>query len=476
MELRNFLEIPYDELEQLNLEAKERQLSQNDEKSRDYYIKYLDDEKRIKAVTIGFCDLEGRLHMLDYDKKFLLASYDNLTFDGSSVRGYTEVSESDLKLEVDWSSFRWLPSDVFGPGKVFIFGLIKDRQGNTYPGDFRGLLKEYLKTIKDQHKFTTNVAVECEGFLFAGKNAEQNFSSRDGFEMVAKGGYYNSLPKDPLRLFIDAMAEAQRALGFENEKDHPEVAPAQFELNYKYCDALLAADQIQLYKLVARQIANNMGFTASFLPKPIAGINGSGMHTNISISKEGKNLFFDAKGQDKLSTMAWDFLNRILSNAHDLCLIMNSSVNSYRRLDPNYEAPNQIKVSAVDRTSMVRIPLGNEKSARIEVRTVAPDAHPYLTFYSLIKTGLEGQDTTNVDDEKKRNRTRVLPGNIYDALRVFKTSDYMNELMGPEVKAKFVALKQNTANRCPRELGNLVKTEEILFHHDVTNQFIWKRF
>ena len=476
MELRSFLEIPYDELEELNLEAKQKSLTEDEDKLRKHYIKYLEGEKRIKAVTLAFSDLEGRLHTLDYDKKFLIDSYDNLTFDGSSIRGLTQVSESDLKLEVDWPTFRWLPSDVFGPGKVLMFCIIKGREGNVFPGDFRGQLKSYLTELKGKG-ITTNIAVECEGFLFDGRNAEQEYSSWEGFEMVSSGGYYNALPKDPLKIFIDLMAEAQRALGFENEKDHPEVAPAQFELNYKYCDALVAADQVQLYKLVARQIAASMGYTASFLAKPIAGINGNGMHTNISLAKDGKNLFYDAKGKDNLSTMAWDFINKVLSSANDLCLILNSSVNSYRRLDPNYEAPNQIKVSAVDRTSMVRIPLGNEKSARIEVRTVAPDAPPYLTFYSLLKAGLEGTDTVSAEeDKKKRNRTRLLPGNIYDAIRNFKSSDFINEVMGPEIKSKFVDLKVASANRCPKELGDLVKTEEILFHHEVTNQFIWGRF
>lgn len=191
------------------------------------------------------------------------------------------------------------------------------------------------------------------------------------------------MPKDPLKLFIDGLAEAQRALGFENEKDHPEVAPSQFELNYKYTDALIAADQLQLYKLTARAGFRNLGMTSSFLPKPIAGINGSGMHCNMSLSKGRKNLFFDPKGEDNLSQQGWNFVDRILNNANDICLVLNPSVNAYRRLDPHYEAPNQIKSSAIDRTSIIRIPLANEKSARIEVRSVAPDANPYFTFLSL---------------------------------------------------------------------------------------------
>jgi glutamine synthetase len=385
--LRNFLEIPYDELEDLNLEAKQKvQKRTPDEELREYYLKYLQQEKRIKAVTVCFTDIEGRFHMLDYDKKFLLKSYDNLTFDGSSIRGFSVVKESDLRLAIDWGSFRWLPSDVFGPGKVMVFALIMGRDGRGYMSDMRGRLKSFCDDLYNTEGVVANIAVECEGFLFEGYDAEQSYDESEGFKIVSSSGYYNSLPRDPLKNFIDALAEAQRAMAFENEKDHPEVAPSQFELNYTFCDALLAADQVQLYKLTARQIAANSGFTACFLPKPIAGINGSGMHTNLSLNKGGKNLFFDASGEDGLSAPAWDFIDRLLNNANDICLILNSSVNAYRRLDPNFEAPNQIRSSPVDRTSMVRIPLGNETSARLVVRTVAPDANPYLSFRSILHT------------------------------------------------------------------------------------------
>jgi len=475
--LRNFLEIPYDELEELNLEAKQKALSLTpDEELQDYYLKYLKKEKRLKAVTVCFSDLEGRFHMLDYDKKFILESHDHLTFDGSSIRGFSHVKESDLRLVVDWPSFRWMPSDIFGSGKVIVFGLIKDRDGSIYHGDFRGRLKEYSDSLMTEKGITAHIAVECEGFLFQGLSAEQMFSSHDGFKLVSSGGYFHSLPKDPLKLFIDSIAEAQRALGFENEKDHPEVAPSQFEINYRYCDALLAADQLQLYKLIARQVAASTGATASFLPKPIAGINGSGMHCNLSLSKNKKNLFYDPKGTDGLSKEGWSFIDRTLHNANDLCLIFNSSVNAYRRLDPAFEAPNQIKSSAVDRTSMVRIPLANERSARIELRTVAPDTNPYLAFYALLKVGLEGPSADPLANDTKRARTRFLPGNIYDAIRLFKGSELLTNILGQDSKEKFVQAKVVSADRCPRELGELVKTSEILFHHEVTNQYLWSRF
>jgi glutamine synthetase len=463
--LRDFLEIPYDELEAKNLTAKEKQKNRvSDAELAKFYIAELEKEPRIKAVTVCFSDLEGRFHMLDYDKKFLLKSYDNLTFDGSSIRGFSVVSESDLRLAIDWGSFRWLPSDVFGPGKVIVFGLILDKSGKPYQSDLRGQLRAFSEEL-NKDGMTVNVAVEVE-----------NYVSKEGFTIVSSGGYYNALPNDTLKLFIDRLAEAQRALGFENEKDHPEVAPSQFELNYSYCDALLAADQVQLYKLVARQVAANMGCTASFLPKPIAGINGSGMHTNISISKNGKNIFFDGSGEENLSKFAWDFVDRILNSANDVCLVLNPSVNSYRRLDPHFEAPNQIKSSPVDRTSMVRIPLGNEKSARIEVRTVAPDANPYLAFFTLIKTGLNGPMTETITSESRRTRTRFLPSNIFDAIRLFKQSEFIGEVLGQENKEKYLDRKLAVAERSPKELGTLVKTSEILFHHEVTNQYLWSRF
>ena len=293
-----------------------------------------------------FSDLEGRLHLLDYDKKFLLSAYENLTFDGSSIRGFTAQKESDLRLGIDWSSFYWVPADVFGNGKVLVFGTVIDKDGTPYSGDLRGVLKHYSDTLFKEKGYTLNAANEIEGFLFAGRDAEQNFHETGKFEFINTGGYYHVLPLDPLRKFIDTAAEVQRAMGFQNEKDHPEVAPSQFEINYGYGEVVAAADQIQLYKLLCRQIANNMGYTASFLPKPVVGVNGSGMHTNVSISKGKTNLFWDEKGQEKLSTLGWDFIDHILTHALDICLILNPSVNAYRRLDPHFEAPNQIKASA----------------------------------------------------------------------------------------------------------------------------------
>ncbi|CAM3210926.1 glutamine synthetase [Corallococcus sp. ZKHCc1 1396] len=474
--LRDFLEIPYDELEELNLRVKEQRVQRvSPEKMRDERIKYLTDEKRIKAITVCFTDLEGRLHMLDYDKKFLLKSADNLTFDGSSIRGFSAQAESDLRLNIDWGAFYWLPSDIFGPGKVLAFSEVLERDGTPYHSDMRGQLKRATEALYQKDGIVFHAAPEIEGFLFKNRDAERHYHEEGKFEFISIGGYYHALPGDALRTFIDKAAEAQRAMGFQNEKDHPEVAPSQFEMNFSYSEAIIAADQIQLYKLLCRQVAAQLGLTASFLPKPVTGVNGNGMHINMSLSKNNKNLFHDKAGQDGLSQMGWDFIDRILTNANDICLVLNSSVNSYRRLDPHYEAPNQIKASANNRGAMVRIPFGNERSARVECRSVAPDANPYMVLYTLMKTGLEGPQPQE-DAETKRSRTRFLPDNIYDAVRFFKGSQFIAQTLGESVQGKYAELKVGSADRCPKQLGTRVKEAEIQFHHEVTNQYLWNLF
>lgn len=472
--LKNFLEIPYDILEEMNLRAKDRADTEEKEALEKEYRDYLEKEKRIKAVTLCFSDIEGRFHMLDYDKKYLLESSENLTFDGSSIRGFSALHESDLRLDIDWTSIRWLPSDVFGPGKVILFANILNRDRSLYESDFRGQLQLCLEKLQKKEGIIPYASAEIEGFLVEGVNAEQSYTQENGFRLISTGGYYHSLPLDRLRQFIDKAAEAQRAMGFKNEKDHPEVAPSQFEMNFSYSQALRACDLIQLYKLVCRQVANSLGFTATFLPKPIAGINGSGMHTNFSLGKDGKNIFYDAKGKEGLSKEAWDFISRLLNHAPEICLALNSSVNAYRRLDPHFEAPNQIKVSPIDRGSMIRIPVGNEKTARIEIRSVAPDANPYLVLYTILRTGLEGEKLKQ--DNDKRPRLRFLPDNMNDAIKLFKSSEFIVKKLGEENAEKFAVFKQAVADRSPKELGKLVKTSEIIYHHEVTNQILWNTF
>jgi glutamine synthetase len=220
-------------------------------------------------------------------------------------------------------------------------------------------------------------------------------------------------------------------------------------------------------------VATKMGFTASFLPKPVVGVNGSGMHTNVSVSENGKNLFWDAKGEEKLSKMGWAFIDRILTHGNDLCLLLNASVNAYRRLDPHFEAPNQIKASATDRGSMIRVPIGNDRSMRVEVRSVSPDANPYLVLYSIFKTGFDGE-TSKI--KNLRQAERYLPDNIYKAAHDFRNAAWTTTLLGDDVKGRYADLKEASADRCPRLLGTFVKAPEVQYHHDVYNQYLWNLF
>jgi glutamine synthetase len=469
--LKSFLELTYEELEDLNLKA--RGITEP-EAAEEHWRAYLDQEKGVKAVTVCFSDIEGRLHMLDYDKKFFLSSLDNLTFDGSSIRGLSALQESDLRLSVDWTSFTFVPADLFGAGKVIVFANVMTRNFKPYESDFRAQLQAYARKLFAKDQTICHMAPELEGFLLDGRNAEQTYDGATGFKLISTGGYFHSLPLDPLRQFIDQAAEAQRAMGFKNEKDHPEVAPSQFEMNFSYTDVVRACDQVQLYKLVARQVAGRLGLTASFLPKPIQGINGNGMHTNLSLSRNGRNLFYDKTGTDGLSKAGWAFVDRLLARAPELCLLINSSVNAYRRLDPNFEAPNQIKVSAIDRGSMIRIPFANERSSRIEVRSVAPDSNPYLALYAILRTGLE--DEAPAAETDKRARLRFLPGTITDAIRLFQASDWMTKILGTSPKEKYLEFKKAVRDRNPRELGTTIKDSEVIYHHEIYNQYLWNKF
>ncbi len=237
----DFLELSYAELEERNLRIKkERKEGKPQEEFKTEIMEILKIERAIKAVTVCFSDMEGKFHMLDYNKAYFIDSYNNLTFDGSSIKGFSNQNNSDLCLGIDWASFRYLPADVFGAGKVILFANVVDRDGTPYIGDFRSNLSILAEELRKNESITVNIAPEIEGMILEGENAEQNFDELEGFKLASKGGYFNVLPQDLLRQFIDRLAEATRALAFENEKDHPEVAPSQFEMNYSYTDMLQA--------------------------------------------------------------------------------------------------------------------------------------------------------------------------------------------------------------------------------------------
>ena len=444
---------------------------------REERLKYLTDEKRVKAVTVCFTDLEGRLHMLDYDKKFLVKSWDNLTFDGSSIRGFTAQRESDLRLGIDWAAFYWPPSDVFGTGKVLVFGEVIDTDGSAYTADIRGRASSTTPTSCSQKDGYTSERGQRDRRLPVQGPRRRAALSRD--RQLRLRQHRRLLPFAAGRSaarFIDTAAEVQRAMGFENEKDHPEVAPSQFEINYSYAEALVAADQIQLYKLICRQVAQKHG-PHGVLPAQAGGGRQRQRHAHerVDLEERQEPVLGSRRAKRTDRARAGNSSTASSRTRNDICLLLNASVNAYRRLDPHFEAPNQIKASAVDRGSMVRIPIGNERSARVEVRSVAPDANPYMVIYAMLRTGLEGP-VSDASEETKRSRTRFLPGNIHDALRIFKASKFAAGLLDEDVRDRYADLKQASAERCPKELGTLVKAAEVQFHHEVTNQHLWNMF
>ena len=263
-------------------------------------------------------------------------------------------------------------------------------------------------------------------------------------------------------------------MGFQNEKDHPEVAPSQFEINYSYAEVVAAADQIQLYKLICRQVATKMGLTASFLPKPVVGVNGSGMHTNVSITKDGKNLFWDPKGEEKISKFAWEFVDRILTArqrhlpaAERQRQRLSPAGSALRSAEPDqgFGGGSRFHGSHPDRQRAQlarRSPLGG--SGRQSVHGAATrSSRPASTATS------------------RRSRTcaapkRYLPDNIYDAMANFRKAEWTTKLLGEDVKDRYADLKQASADRCPRLLGTFVKAPEVQYHHEVYNQYLWNQF
>ena len=339
----------------------------------------------------------------------------------------------------------------------------------------RGVLKEFADEQFEKDGYTLNAANEIEGFLFNGLDAERDYHETGKFEYVNTGGYYHSLPGDPLRTFIDTVAEVQRAMGFENEKDHPEVAPSQFEINYSYGEVVAAADQIQLYKLICRQVATQHGHDGE-LPAQARRRRQRQRHAHQRLGQQGRQepvLGSQGRGE-AVSDFGWEFVDRILTHGNDICLLLNSSVNAYRRLDPHFEAPNQIKASAgrprldgphPDRQRAQharRSPLGRARRQSV-----------HGACYSVFKTGLEGDDREDQEPAPGRalparqhlRRARGLPRRQVD-----------HEAPRRGRQGPLRRSQAGIADRCPRLLGTFVKAPEVQFHHEVYNQFLWNQF
>ena len=408
-------------------------------------------DENVKYIRLMFTDLMGMIKNVEIPVAQLEKALDNkCMFDGSSIEGFVRIEESDMNLYPDldtWTIFPWTAEK----GKVG--ALICDiylPTGVPFAGDPRNNLRRVLKEMKDMGYDNFNLGPEPEFFLF-----KLNEKGEPTLELNDNGGYFDFAPTDMGENCRRDIVLELEEMGFEVEASHHEVAPGQHEIDFKYADALTACDQIQTFKLTVKTIARKHGLHATFMPKPMFGISGSGMHCNVSLFKNGKNAFYDEKDELGLSQDARYFIAGVLKHVQDFTAITNPLVNSYKRLVPGYEAPCYVAWSAQNRSPLIRIPAARGMSTRIEVRSVDPAANPYLAMAVILKAGLDGiknklEAPAPVDqniyvmtsEERKAHNIESLPVTLFDAVENLKSSAVIKDALGEHLFERFIEAKE----------------------------------
>ncbi|WP_102271364.1 type I glutamate--ammonia ligase [Cytobacillus massiliigabonensis] len=414
-------------------------------------IKRISAEENVKFIRLQFTDILGTIKNVEIPISQLEKALDNkMMFDGSSIEGFVRIEESDMYLFPDldtWVVFPWTAEK----GKVArLICDIHNADGTPFQGDPRNNLKRILKEMEEMGFTDFNLGPEPEFFLF---KLDQN--GDPSLELNDNGGYFDLAPTDlGENCRRDIVLELEE-MGFEIEASHHEVAPGQHEIDFKYADALTACDQIQTFKLVVKTIARKHGLHATFMPKPLFGVAGSGMHCNVSLFKEGKNAFFDEKGDLQMSDYARQFIAGILKHATSFTAVTNPTVNSFKRLVPGYEAPCYVAWSAQNRSPLIRIPSSRGVSTRVEVRSVDPAANPYLAMAVLLKAGLDGIKNNlvppaSVDrniyvmskEERIAEGIDDLPSTLAEALEKLKANETIISALGGHIFEHFVEAKE----------------------------------
>lgn len=407
------------------------------------------EEQNVRFIRLQFTDLLGSIKNVEIPVSQLEKALENkMMFDGSSIEGYVRIEESDMYLYPDldtWVIFPWVTEDRVA--RLICDVYLPDEQ--PFPGDPRGILKRVLKEAEKFGFTTMNVGPEPEFFLF--KTDEKGNPTT---ELNDQGGYFDLAPTDLGENCRREIVLALEEMGFEIEASHHEVAPGQHEIDFKYADALIAADQIQTFKLVVKTIARQHGLHASFMPKPLFGVNGSGMHCHTSLFRGNTNAFYDEKDRLGLSKECRQFMAGILKHARGFAAITNPSVNSYKRLVPGYEAPCYVAWSASNRSPMIRIPASRGVSTRIEVRNPDPAANPYLALAVMLAAGLDGirnkvqlppPTDRNIyvmsDEEREEQGIPSLPWSLKDALNELLRDDVICDALGEHAVSRFYELK-----------------------------------
>ena len=399
------------------------------------------EENDVKFIRLQFTDVFGMLKNVAITSRQLeRVLEEGCMFDGSSIDGFARIEESDMLLKPDPDSFAifpWRPQ----PGKVArLICDVYTTDGHPYQGCPRNVLKKVLSEAADMG-YTMNVGPECEFFLFHTDN-EGNPTTITQDE----GGYFDLAPIDKGEDARRDICLALEEMGFEIEASHHEVAEGQHEIDFKYGDALTTADNIMTFKIVVKSIASRHGLYATFMPKPIFGINGSGMHANQSLSTKNGNAFFDKDGELELSSVAYSYIAGIMKHIKSIVAVSNPTVNSYKRLVPGYEAPCYVAWSAKNRSPLIRIPASRGAGTRVEVRCPDPSCNPYLAIALMLAAGLDGIKkgltpppavNKNIFRMTEAEMTELgvssLPGNLYDALAEYRSSDLVKETLGDHI-------------------------------------------
>ncbi|MGL4336137.1 MAG: type I glutamate--ammonia ligase [Turicibacter sp.] len=408
-------------------------------------------EEGVNFIRLMFTDLFGVLKNVEIPLSQLGKALDNsMMFDGSSIDGFARIQESDMYLYPDLSTWLIFP---WNPGEAKIARLICDIYGvnrEPFAGDPRSNLRRVLGEMKELGFEKCNLGPEAEFFLF--KLDENGMPTR---ELNDHGGYFDFAPLDLAEnCRRDIVLELEK-MGFEIEASHHECAPGQHEIDFKYDDLLAACDKVQTFKLVVKSIARKHGLYATFMPKPIAGIAGSGMHCNLSLfDKEGKNAFYAEDGALQLSETAYHFLAGILKHVEHFTALTNPTVNSYKRLIPGYEAPVYVAWSPSNRSPLVRVPASRGMGTRLEVRSVDPSANPYIALAAILTAGLDGiknklTPPASVEEnifemtpeELAANNITALPESLFDALKLLEQDEVIKNALGKHIFEKFTEAK-----------------------------------
>ncbi len=407
-------------------------------------------ERDVKFIRTQFTDTLGIIKSWAIPAEQLEEAFESgVMFDGSSIQGFTGIEESDMKLALDPSTFRILPWRPAAGAVARILGDVYLPNGQRFKGDPRYVLKCAIQEA-EKLGYSMNVGPELEFFLF-----KLDANGNPTTELTDQGGYFDFAPLDRAQDVRRDIDYALEHMGFQIEASHHEVAPSQHEIDFRFGDVLSTADNVVTFKYVVKSIAYHKGYYATFMPKPLFGVNGSGMHTNQSLFKNSKNVFYDPDTPAQLSQEAMYYIGGLLEHIREFTAITNPVVNSYKRIVPGYEAPIYITWSATNRSSLIRIPATRGNGTRVELRCPDPACNPYLAFALMLRAGLDGiknkidpGEPTNVnifhltDKEREKRGICSLPVDLKGAIDEMRGSTFVKQVLGEHVFNQYICAKE----------------------------------